>query len=142
MLRKIYIIFKPDDMCPSSRQIDPRVENLSKTVKSVYRAMYERVKMSSYSAYIRTAFPLRLYYSVFLWLFSLLAIFHIATLMPDREGDKSCCNKKRHIGNDFVVVVYNDSGEEYKLGTIKVRHTLLILLTVICFLPGIFQSSA
>lgn len=48
------------------------------------------------------------------------AIFHIATLMPNRESDRSCCNKKRHIGNDFVVVVYNDSGEEYKLGTIRV----------------------
>ncbi|XP_061536615.1 tuberin isoform X3 [Phycodurus eques] len=46
-------------------------------------------------------------------------IFHIATLMPNRESDKGCCNKKRHIGNDFVMVVYNDSGEEYKLGTIK-----------------------
>lgn len=49
------------------------------------------------------------------------AIFHIATLMPNRESDKGCCNKKRHIGNDFVMVVYNDSGEEYKLGTIKVN---------------------
>uniref|UniRef100_A0A3B3REN6 Tuberin n=1 Tax=Paramormyrops kingsleyae TaxID=1676925 RepID=A0A3B3REN6_9TELE len=47
------------------------------------------------------------------------AIFHIATLMPTRESDKGCCNKKRHIGNDFVMVVYNDSGEEYKLGTIR-----------------------
>ncbi|KAM3624112.1 uncharacterized protein V6R79_019116 [Siganus canaliculatus] len=47
------------------------------------------------------------------------AIFHIATLMPNRESDKGCCNKKRHIGNDFVIVVYNDSAEEYKLGTIK-----------------------
>ncbi|XP_061888492.1 tuberin isoform X2 [Entelurus aequoreus] len=47
------------------------------------------------------------------------AIFHIATLMPNRESDKGCCNKKRHIGNDFVMVVYNDCGEDYKLGTIK-----------------------
>ncbi|XP_056443146.1 tuberin isoform X2 [Gadus chalcogrammus] len=47
------------------------------------------------------------------------AIFHIATLMPNRESDKGCCNKKRHIGNDFVMVVYNDSEEDYKLGTIK-----------------------
>ncbi|XP_039630623.1 tuberin isoform X3 [Polypterus senegalus] len=47
------------------------------------------------------------------------AIFHIATLMPNRDSDKGCCNKKRHIGNDFVIVVYNDAGEEYKLGTIK-----------------------
>ncbi|KAF0037705.1 hypothetical protein F2P81_010579 [Scophthalmus maximus] len=37
----------------------------------------------------------------------------------DQESDKGCCNKKRHIGNDFVMVVYNDSGEDYKLGTIK-----------------------
>ncbi|MGH0115421.1 UNVERIFIED_CONTAM: hypothetical protein FKN15_000056 [Acipenser sinensis] len=47
------------------------------------------------------------------------AIFHIATLMPNRESDKGCCNKKRHIGNDFVIIVYSDAGEEYKLGTIK-----------------------
>ncbi|MGH0137685.1 UNVERIFIED_CONTAM: hypothetical protein FKN15_021798 [Acipenser sinensis] len=51
------------------------------------------------------------------------AIFHIATLMPNRESDKGCCNKKRHIGNDFVIVVYNDAGEEYKLGTIKILRT-------------------
>uniref|UniRef100_A0A8B9JBG2 Tuberin n=1 Tax=Astyanax mexicanus TaxID=7994 RepID=A0A8B9JBG2_ASTMX len=56
------------------------------------------------------------------------AIFHIATLMPNRESDKSCCNKKRHIGNDFVVVVYNDSGEEYKLGTIKGQFNFVEVL--------------
>uniref|UniRef100_A0A671KI70 Tuberin-like n=1 Tax=Sinocyclocheilus anshuiensis TaxID=1608454 RepID=A0A671KI70_9TELE len=48
------------------------------------------------------------------------AIFHIATLMPNRESDKGCCNKKRHIGNDFVVVVYNDSGEEVPIHLISV----------------------
>ncbi|XP_062915410.1 tuberin isoform X5 [Mobula hypostoma] len=47
------------------------------------------------------------------------AIFHIATLMPNRESDPACCDKKRHIGNDYVVVVYKDTEEEYKLGTIK-----------------------
>uniref|UniRef100_A0A4W3IMJ5 Tuberin n=1 Tax=Callorhinchus milii TaxID=7868 RepID=A0A4W3IMJ5_CALMI len=47
------------------------------------------------------------------------AIFHIATLMPNKESDKACCNKKRHIGNDYVVIVYKDTEEEYKLGTIK-----------------------
>ncbi|XP_032872681.1 tuberin isoform X3 [Amblyraja radiata] len=47
------------------------------------------------------------------------AIFHIATLMPNKESDRACCNKKRHIGNDYVVVIYKDTEEEYKLGTIK-----------------------
>ncbi|XP_026080816.1 tuberin-like isoform X3 [Carassius auratus] len=56
------------------------------------------------------------------------AIFHIATLMPNRQSDKGCCNKKRHIGNDYVVVVYNDSGEEYKLGTIKGQFNFVEVL--------------
>ncbi|XP_063198960.1 tuberin isoform X7 [Chroicocephalus ridibundus] len=47
------------------------------------------------------------------------AIFHIATLMPTKDLDKYRCDKKRHLGNDFVSIVYNDSGEEFKLGTIK-----------------------
>ncbi|XP_076207513.1 tuberin isoform X1 [Aptenodytes patagonicus] len=47
------------------------------------------------------------------------AIFHIATLMPTKDLDKNRCDKKRHLGNDFVSIVYNDSGEDFKLGTIK-----------------------
>ena len=48
-------------------------------------------------------------------------IFHVATKMPtDLSADPSCSNKKLHIGNDFVTIVYNDSGSEYKFGTIKV----------------------
>uniref|UniRef100_A0A8D0L905 Tuberin n=1 Tax=Sphenodon punctatus TaxID=8508 RepID=A0A8D0L905_SPHPU len=47
------------------------------------------------------------------------AIFHIATLMPTKEMDKNRCDKKRHLGNDFVSIIYNDSGEDFKLGTIK-----------------------
>ncbi|XP_066496483.1 tuberin isoform X3 [Tiliqua scincoides] len=47
------------------------------------------------------------------------AIFHIATLMPTKDLDKYRCDKKRHLGNDFVSIIYNDSGEDFRLGTIK-----------------------
>lgn len=46
--------------------------------------------------------------------------FHVATLMPNKEQDPHCNEKKKHIGNDFVIIVYNESGEEYNLNTIKV----------------------
>ncbi|XP_060567265.1 tuberin-like isoform X2 [Ruditapes philippinarum] len=46
-------------------------------------------------------------------------IFHIATLMPNKDSDPNCNAKKLHIGNDYVTVVYNDSGEEYKIGVMK-----------------------
>uniref|UniRef100_A0A8D2DJE1 Tuberin n=1 Tax=Sciurus vulgaris TaxID=55149 RepID=A0A8D2DJE1_SCIVU len=47
------------------------------------------------------------------------AVFHIATLMPTKDVDKHRCDKKRHLGNDFVSIIYNDSGEDFRLGTIK-----------------------
>lgn len=42
--------------------------------------------------------------------------------MPNKETDVHCNNKKKHIGNDYVIIVYNDSGEEYDLRTMKVRQ--------------------
>lgn len=48
-------------------------------------------------------------------------VFHVATLMPtDLTSDPQCSNKKLHIGNDYVLIVYNDSGTKYNFGTIKV----------------------
>nr|XP_046195696.1 tuberin-like [Oncorhynchus gorbuscha] len=61
------------------------------------------------------------------------AIFHIATLMPNRDSDKGCCNKKNtsetscygghfHIATLMpteTVINWGPSREEYKLGTIK-----------------------
>nr|XP_033818858.1 tuberin isoform X2 [Geotrypetes seraphini] len=47
------------------------------------------------------------------------AIFHITTLMPNNDMDPGRSNKKRHVGNNFVNVIYNDSGEFFKLGTIR-----------------------
>jgi len=47
--------------------------------------------------------------------------FHVATLMPTNlQDDPNCNEKKKHIGNDFVKIIYNESGEEYNLTTISV----------------------
>ena len=48
-----------------------------------------------------------------------VAVFHVATLMPTLTSDPQCSNKKLHIGNDCVSIVYNDSGKPYQFGTIK-----------------------
>jgi len=45
--------------------------------------------------------------------------FHVATLMPNRDTDPNCNAKKLHIGNNYVSIVYNESGDEYNLQTIK-----------------------
>lgn len=48
--------------------------------------------------------------------------FHVATLMPNKEQDPLCNEKKKHIGNDYVTIVYKESNEEYNLNTIKVME--------------------
>ena len=45
-------------------------------------------------------------------------VFHVTTMMPTNiEDDPWCINKKQHIGNDFVNVIYNDSGAPFNFDT-------------------------
>ena len=45
-------------------------------------------------------------------------IFHIPTMMPtDKERDPQCINKKRHTGNDFVNIIFNNSGLAFRFDT-------------------------
>ncbi|KAK5993294.1 Tuberous sclerosis 2homolog-like protein [Cladobotryum mycophilum] len=45
-------------------------------------------------------------------------VFHVTTQMPTNlERDPQCTMKKRHIGNDFVNIIFNDSGLPFKFDT-------------------------
>lgn len=59
----------------------------------------------------------------YLWQEDIIQVcFHVATLMPNKENDPQCNEKKKYIGNDYVTIVYNESGEEYNMTTIKVSE--------------------
>jgi len=45
-------------------------------------------------------------------------VFHVTTQMPTNlDHDPQCTQKKRHIGNDFVNIIFNDSGFPFKFDT-------------------------
>ena len=44
-------------------------------------------------------------------------VFHVATMMPTVDHDPQCTNKKRHIGNDYVKIIFNDSGAPFRFET-------------------------
>ncbi|KAF8894998.1 hypothetical protein CPB84DRAFT_1848328 [Gymnopilus junonius] len=48
-------------------------------------------------------------------------LYHTATMMPTSSDDPLCNNKKRHIGNDYVRIVWNDSGLPYRFDTLKTQ---------------------
>lgn len=58
-------------------------------------------------------------------LFCFVVVFYIVILMFIKDVDKYRCDKKRYLGNDFVFIVYNDFGEDFKLGIIKVSKGFL-----------------
>ena len=48
-------------------------------------------------------------------------LYHTATLMPNHAHDPHFDNKKRHIGNDLVRIVWNDSGIPYRFDTLSTQ---------------------
>ncbi|KAI4207364.1 MAG: hypothetical protein LQ346_000614 [Caloplaca aetnensis] len=45
-------------------------------------------------------------------------VYHVPSMMPtNEETDPQCTNKKRHIGNDFVNIIFNESGLPFRFGT-------------------------
>lgn len=46
-------------------------------------------------------------------------VYHVATMMPTNlEHDPACVSKKRHIGNDFVNIIFNRSNKPFNFETI------------------------
>jgi len=48
-------------------------------------------------------------------------MFHVVTFMPNIPSDPHFTNKKRHIGNDYVHIVWSESNQPYDPETITVR---------------------
>lgn len=48
-------------------------------------------------------------------------LYHTATMMPLHAHDPQSDNKKRHIGNDYVRIVWNDSGMPYRFDTLRTQ---------------------
>jgi len=55
-------------------------------------------------------------------------VFHVATLMPTTEADPNCRQKKLHIGNDYVCIIYNDSQTDFDLGTIRGQFSYVAIV--------------
>lgn len=55
-------------------------------------------------------------------------VFHVTTMMPTREEDPQCTYKKRHIGNDFVNIIFNHSGLPWRFGTIPSQFNFVSIV--------------
>ena len=60
-------------------------------------------------------------YATYAWRDRLVEIvYHVPALMPtDLQNDPQCTKKKSHVGNDFVTIIFNDSGRSFNFDAIS-----------------------
>jgi len=51
--------------------------------------------------------------------------FHVATLMPTEVDDDQVLNKKRHVGNDHVSIIWCENYREYRRNTITSQYNFV-----------------
>jgi len=55
-------------------------------------------------------------------------MFHVSTLLPFNPRDKQQLERKRHIGNDIVVIIFQDGETVYKPTTISSRQVHVVIV--------------
>ena len=62
-------------------------------------------------------------------------VFHATTMMPTNAEDPQCTGKKKHIGNDFVNIIFNESGLPFKFDTFRSQFNFVnIVITPEAFM--------
>jgi len=62
-------------------------------------------------------------------------IFHVSTMLPFNSKDKQQLERKRHIGNDIVVILFQDGNTLYKPATISSRQVHVVFVVKKVTLP-------
>ena len=70
-------------------------------------------------------------------------VYHVPTMMPTSlEDDPQCTNKKMHIGNDHVNIIFNRSGKVFEFNTFSSQCNYInIVVTPASRIPDIGESS-
>ncbi|KAJ2081397.1 Tuberous sclerosis 2-like protein [Coemansia sp. RSA 988] len=56
-------------------------------------------------------------------------VFHVGTLMPAQEDrQEQIIRKKAHMGNDYVHIIFNESGKDYDLDTISSQFNFVQII--------------
>ena len=55
-------------------------------------------------------------------------MFHVSTLLPFKADDTQRIERKRHIGNDICVLVFQDSDEHFQLASVLSRQNHIYII--------------
>ena len=53
-------------------------------------------------------------------------MFHVSTLLPFNASDKQQLERKRHVGNDIVIIVFQDSDKPFQMSTLTSKQNHVV----------------
>ena len=54
-------------------------------------------------------------------------MFHVSTMLPYQEDDKQRVERKRHLGNDIGIILFNDTGKPIVPSTLKSEFNHVVI---------------
>jgi len=57
--------------------------------------------------------------SLYLEIFDYHVMYHVATMIPYKEDDEQQIDRKRHLGNDIVIIVFKEGAQKFDPTVIK-----------------------
>jgi hypothetical protein len=109
-----------DDDMFSNAQASPGFEKFYRALGSVH----EQLGFSGFRGGLDTASGTTGEHMVHTTEFGKEIVFHVSTLLPFDEKNRQQLERKRHVGNDMAVIVYQEDPEtEFDPGCIKSQYT-------------------
>eukprot|EP00005_Dracoamoeba_jomungandri_P010493 CAMPEP_0174263584 /NCGR_PEP_ID=MMETSP0439-20130205/19287_1 /TAXON_ID=0 /ORGANISM="Stereomyxa ramosa, Strain Chinc5" /LENGTH=936 /DNA_ID=CAMNT_0015349005 /DNA_START=58 /DNA_END=2868 /DNA_ORIENTATION=+ len=67
-------------------------------------------------------------FSIFTTFFGWPIMFHVSTLLPFKTSDTQQIERKRHIGNDVVVIIFQDEADEFDPSIMKTHFNHIFIV--------------
>lgn len=55
-------------------------------------------------------------------------MFHVSSMLPHAPNDPQNIERKRHLGNDIVMILFQESDEPFQLNTITSKQNHIVVV--------------
>jgi len=127
---KIGVAYLRGNQCTESEMFSNQLENASEDYKQFLNFLGETIELKGWKGY-RAGLDVNEgqtgTYSVYTKWQGYEIMFHVGTHLPFKVGDAQQLERKRHIGNDIVTIIFQDKGTKpFDLSTISSHQNHII----------------
>jgi RAP1 GTPase activating protein 1 len=129
--QKIGVLYSRADQHTEQEMLANLEADASDEYKEFLEFLGDRVKLQGFTGYSGGLDTINNYsgtHSVYAKYDSSEIMFHVSTLLPHTPTNPVQIERKKHIGNDRLMIVFKDGDEPYAPNTLKSKQTQVVIL--------------